>query len=308
VRKRTALCIVTSVLAMAAVAIAIAGIAVDKPAALPTFVSPDFSTVEASAVSRVIDGDTIVVQVVGKDTTVRLIGVDTPETVHPRKPQQPYGREASLFLTNLLKGEGVYLFSARQGPKTDRYGRTLAYVYRAPDGLFVNAEIIRQGYGIAYLDFPFVERKRFTQLQAFAKRAGKGMWQDMPVAKASSPTTQASPLSRSLLEIDKAKTAFKAKKYGQCQMMYAWAAWLALQAKDEQLAQECYYNAARAALAAGNDDTCYQYALRAGTMKGYLTEQARAMAEYWRYEKPPADPTFGGPPWKPRDRGKPPWR
>jgi micrococcal nuclease len=89
----------------------------------------------------------------------RLIGVDTPETVHPSKPVEHYGREASLFLTNLLKGESVYAVYDQE--RTDRYGRTLAYLFRAPDGLFVNAEIIRQGYGHAYTRFPFRHMELF---------------------------------------------------------------------------------------------------------------------------------------------------
>jgi len=81
--------------------------------------------------------------------------VDTPETVHPSKPVQHYGKEASCFTTNLLKGERIYLRYEGEKPTTDKYGRLLAYVYRAPDGLFVNAEIIRQGYGHAYVQYPF---------------------------------------------------------------------------------------------------------------------------------------------------------
>ena len=126
---------------------------------LPTIPRPDFSKLTAYRVSRVVDGDTIVV--VGQPTktgiptiTVRLIGVDTPETVHPSKPVEHYGKEASAFLTNLLKGEKVYLRPEGEKLAKDKYGRALAYAYRAPDGLFVNAEIIRQGYGHAYMSAP----------------------------------------------------------------------------------------------------------------------------------------------------------
>jgi micrococcal nuclease len=75
-----------------------------------------------------------------------------------------------------IKGERVYLVSDTQGDKVDRYGRTLAHVYRAPDGLFVNAEIIRQGYGHAYTKFPFKYMEEFKQLERFAKEAEKGLW------------------------------------------------------------------------------------------------------------------------------------
>ena len=96
----------------------------------------DFTGDTAYKVVRVIDGDTVKIDYNGKATNVRLIGVDTPEIVHPSKPVEAYGKEASNFTKNLLQGESVYLrFDI---DKTDKYGRLLAYLYRAPDGLFVN--------------------------------------------------------------------------------------------------------------------------------------------------------------------------
>src|SRR5439155_26557732 len=94
-------------------------------------------------VVRVVDGDTIVLD---GDEKVRLIGVDTPETVHPRKPVERFGHDASAFTRRLLQGERVALGFDQQ--RTDRYGRTLAYVYLT-DGRLANEEIIRQGYGHA---------------------------------------------------------------------------------------------------------------------------------------------------------------
>lgn len=143
---------------------------------LPVLKPPDFSKLTAYPVVRVVDGDTIVVSDKGKDVKVRLVGVDTPETVHPRKPVEHYGKEASRFTTNLLKGEKVYLVSEPLPGALDRYGRTLAYVYRAPDGLFVNAEIIRQGYGHAYTQIPSKYMQEFKQLEQFARKAEKGLW------------------------------------------------------------------------------------------------------------------------------------
>lgn len=70
----------------------------------------------------------------------------------------------------------MYLVKDTQQGATDRYGRTLAYVYRAPDGLFVNAEIIRQGYGYAYTRYPFKYLEEFREVQKFAEKAGKGLW------------------------------------------------------------------------------------------------------------------------------------
>lgn len=95
----------------------------------------------------VIDGDTIEVLLFDKKTKVRLLGVDTPETVHPLKPVQEFGIEASNFTKNLLTGKQVFLtFDANP---VDLYGRTLAYIWLCPQGVFnetqctmVNRELI----------------------------------------------------------------------------------------------------------------------------------------------------------------------
>lgn len=124
----------------------------------------------AQMVERVIDGDTIVVDGVGR---VRLIGVDTPETVSPGRPVEFFGREASAFTRRLLEGRRVRLEYDRE--RRDRYGRTLAYVHLA-DGTFANAEIIRRGYGHAYTRFPFRHLDRFRRLEREARSAGRGFW------------------------------------------------------------------------------------------------------------------------------------
>lgn len=128
------------------------------------------SSASAQRVERIIDGDTIVVQGVG---TVRLIGVDTPETVDPRRPVQYFGREASAFTRGVAAGKVVRLeFDV---DRRDRYGRTLAYVY-LPDGMFLNAEIVRQGYGHAYTQFPFKFLEQFRTYEREARQVGRGLW------------------------------------------------------------------------------------------------------------------------------------
>lgn len=134
----------------------------------------DFSKDTAYPVLSVIDGDTVNITYKGKKRSVRLIGVDTPETVHPSKPIEPYGKEAAAFLKNLLKEESVYLRFDRE--KIDRYNRLLAYLYRAPDGLFVNLEIIRQGYGRAYTEYPFKLMALFQHYGTRAQKTGKGLY------------------------------------------------------------------------------------------------------------------------------------
>jgi micrococcal nuclease len=97
------------------------------------------SSAYAAKVIRVIDGDTIELE---GGVKVRYIGIDTPETVHPSKPVQFMGKEASAFNRQLVEGKDVRLEYDVQ--RTDKYGRTLAYVYVGDT--FVNAELVKQGY------------------------------------------------------------------------------------------------------------------------------------------------------------------
>ena len=125
-------------------------------------------------VERVIDGDTIRVRFEGKSYTVRLMGVDTPETKHPTKAVEYFGREASAFTKAALEGKTVLLAKDRTGDTVDRYGRLLRYVLL--DGDNFNARLIREGYAHAYRRFPFSKRKEFIQLEEQAKRRGIGLW------------------------------------------------------------------------------------------------------------------------------------
>ena len=128
----------------------------------------------AYQVTRIIDGDTVEIRYDGTLTSVVLIGVDTPETVHPQIPVEAFGKEATAFTRNLLLGESVYFRFGSN--RTDRYGRLLAYLYRAPDGLFVNLEIVRQGYGKVYTVFPFAHKTLFQHYEKQAQNAGRGLW------------------------------------------------------------------------------------------------------------------------------------
>jgi micrococcal nuclease len=126
-------------------------------------------------VVRVVDGDTIDVQLAATRQTVRYIGVDTPETKHPSKPVQCYGQRASDFNALLVSGELVRL--VRDVAQRDRYGRLLAYVYRVRDGLFVNAELARLGYAQPLPIAPDVRYSdRFADLARRAREQGRGLW------------------------------------------------------------------------------------------------------------------------------------
>jgi micrococcal nuclease len=102
---------------------------------------------DRAVVERVVDGDTVDVRLNGGVTRVRLLNVDTPETVDPNRPVQCLGPEASAFLTNLLP-TGTPVSLEYDAERTDRYDRTLAAVFTS-DGTLVNAEIARQGLAAA---------------------------------------------------------------------------------------------------------------------------------------------------------------
>ena len=110
----------------------------------------------AGEVTRIVDGDTIHVRIDGRGETVRYIGVDTPESVKPGAPVECFAKRASAFNTRLLAGERVRLVLDDEA--RDRYGRLLAYVYRARDGLFVNAALVRRGRAYAFALVAQLER------------------------------------------------------------------------------------------------------------------------------------------------------
>ena len=131
-----------------------------------------FSHAQMYCVQRVIDGDTLLLT---NGERVRLIGVDTPETKHPKKPVEYFGKEAYLFTKRMVEGKDVRLEYDWQ--RNDKYGRILAYVYLL-DGTFLNAEIVKQGYGFAYTRFPFKYLEDFRRYEKEAKKNGRGLWKD----------------------------------------------------------------------------------------------------------------------------------
>jgi micrococcal nuclease len=130
---------------------------------------------DVGRVVKVVDGDTIHVQVGGEREKVRYIGVDTPETKDPRKPVQCFGERASQFNERLVGGERVRL--VRDVEPRDRYGRLLAYVFRDRDALFINAELARLGYAQALTIAPNARyADRFAALARAAREDGRGLW------------------------------------------------------------------------------------------------------------------------------------
>lgn len=142
---------------------------------LPTAPGP---TSESAMVVRVVDGDTLVIDRGRGDERVRLVGVDTPESVAPNAPVECFGPEASSYLTGLLSGKRVTIeIDASQGD-TDRYGRLLRYVWIAADAEAwhsVEALLLTGGYAEPYRD-AHTRKAGFDALAADAQAAGLGLW------------------------------------------------------------------------------------------------------------------------------------
>ncbi len=135
---------------------------------------PPTGSAKMVQVTRVVDGDTVEVDYRGSTVDIRLIGVDTPETVHPTEPVECFGPAASRFTTASLMGETVRLeFDVE---RRDHYGRLLAYVW--VDDKLLNSALVRRGFATVSTYPPNVRYvHRFTQVQNQARDAGRGLWE-----------------------------------------------------------------------------------------------------------------------------------
>ena len=127
-------------------------------------------------VERIVDGDTLVALIGGRSENVRLIGIDTPESVAPTRPVQCYGEEAALQLAGLLPaGEEITLLLDSEA--RDAYDRLLGYIVRSRDGLFVNLNLVADGFAAALNIAPNDSyAAAFAQAEAAAISAGRGLW------------------------------------------------------------------------------------------------------------------------------------
>ena len=130
----------------------------------------------AAEVVRVVDGDTIVVRLGGTEERVRLLGIDTPESVDPRSPVECFGKEAAAHTGSLLP-PGTPVRLVRDVEARDRYDRLLAYVYRIDDGTFVNLRLVEDGYA-AVLTYPpnVAHADEFVAAAGEARESGRGLW------------------------------------------------------------------------------------------------------------------------------------
>jgi micrococcal nuclease len=166
----------------------------EPPSASSPADGPDGPTTSARVV-RVVDGDTIAVEIDGARYTVRYIGIDTPETVKPNAPVEPFGEAASAANRELVGGRSVVL--ERDVSETDRYGRLLRHVWLAPgegEGsgwLLVGERLLERGLAqvVTYPpDVKYID-ERFLPAQARARQAGLGIWSDeTPAPSTGGPT------------------------------------------------------------------------------------------------------------------------
>lgn len=149
----------------------------EAPSDGPLATLPDETSLEPNAtVERIVDGDTLVAIVGDQRERVRLLGIDTPESVAENRPDQCYGQESSDYLTALLP-EGSEITLILDEEARDQYDRLLAYIVRSSDDLFVNLDLIEQGYaGVLIYDPNDHYESLFRAAERDAIDAGIGLW------------------------------------------------------------------------------------------------------------------------------------
>lgn len=159
----------------------------EVPTRTPTRIPPSPTKYQETAMDKkkmfkvveVVDGDTIKVNVRGKIESVRLLAIDTPETKDPRKPVQCFGKEATKKMSSFVAGKFVKLVDDRSQGNRDKYQRLLRYVY---DGkIFVNAEMVKQGYAFSYKKYPTKFLEQFNKFEREAREKNLGLWGACPV-------------------------------------------------------------------------------------------------------------------------------
>jgi len=142
------------------------------------------NNLQAATILKIIDGDTIKVFFNNKEETIRLIGIDTPETHRPNTPIQCYGPEATQALTQKIQNQTIYLETDPSQDLRDKYNRLLAYVFlsnttsnTSPEN--INLWMIQEGYAHEYTySKPYKYQSEFQTAELFAQQELKGLWEE----------------------------------------------------------------------------------------------------------------------------------
>lgn len=170
---------------------------VSKPSVEGVKTESEPTNTTKATVVKVVDGDTLSVSINGEKHTIRIIGIDTPETVDPRKPIQCFGVAASNRAKELLSSQTINLETDPTQGTTDKYGRLLRFVWL--NGQDYGLETIRQGYAHEYTyDVPYKYQTEYKKAQKDAMTAKRGLWADnvcneatpTPISNSSQPAEQ----------------------------------------------------------------------------------------------------------------------
>lgn len=152
-------------------------------------ITPLYNTKESYEVVKVVDGDTLDVDINGKIERLRLIGINTPETVDPRKQVECFGKEASNKSKETLLGKKIFLESDPSQDERDKYGRLLRYVFLS-DGSNFNLMMIKDGFAYEYTYYlPYKYQKEFKEAQKYAQDNKMGLWGDVCSLKVDNQTS-----------------------------------------------------------------------------------------------------------------------
>jgi endonuclease YncB( thermonuclease family) len=147
------------------------------PTLTPTptkYIETEFDKKKLFKVVEIVDGDTIKANIRGKIETIRLLAIDTPETKDPRKPVQCFGNEATKKMQSFVSGKYIRLIDDRSQGNRDKYSRLLRYVY---DGnIFINKEMVAQGFAFSYKQYPTKFLNEFNRLEQQAREKNLGLW------------------------------------------------------------------------------------------------------------------------------------
>ncbi len=174
----------------------VAALAQPVDSKLPKPPSPDAQRRRVCEVLGVPAGNELVVRLDGQNTTVRMIGLFVPRS-------GTVDDEAQSFSARLLRGESVYLEYEPDWPLRDKGDRLWAYVYRAPDGLLVNLELIRLGYARLSAAAPFAHQQLLRAYERHARRNQKGLWRRDVHEAAGPPASQPAKTNEARAQSDR---------------------------------------------------------------------------------------------------------